>query len=117
MFAAFLVFEFCVGVFWPAMATMRSKYVPEEARATVMNYFRIPLNLIVVIILLKDFHLKVIFMSCVFFLVLAGISMVLLHKLTLNIKPASAAANVLTVVQHGIKSAQVESTDENQSTA
>ena len=51
------------------MATMRSKYVPEEGlfdfplilsttmsvlvRATVMNYFRIPLNLIVVIILLK----------------------------------------------------------------
>jgi hypothetical protein len=53
------------------MATMRSKYVPEEglflnsifnksnlfliylARATIMNYFRIPLNLIVVIILLK----------------------------------------------------------------
>jgi hypothetical protein len=51
------------------MATMRSKYVPEEgmfviginafdilfflARATVMNYFRIPLNLIVVVILLK----------------------------------------------------------------
>jgi hypothetical protein len=36
-----------------AMATMRSKYVPEEARATIMNYFRIPLNLIVVVILLK----------------------------------------------------------------
>jgi hypothetical protein len=53
------------------MATMRSKYVPEEglfsnsifnqsnyffvylARATIMNYFRIPLNLIVVVILLK----------------------------------------------------------------
>lgn len=53
------------------MATMRSKYVPEEgkekrasiesnrsifrflARATVMNYFRIPLNLIVVVILLR----------------------------------------------------------------
>lgn len=54
-----------------AMATMRGTYVPEEgkfgdsrlnkcnhflihsARATIMNYFRIPLNLIVVIILLK----------------------------------------------------------------
>lgn len=56
-----------------AMATMRSKYVPEEGlfssfqlilvtimfvvvRATVMNYFRIPLNLIVVVILLKVRH-------------------------------------------------------------
>ncbi|CAF0779887.1 unnamed protein product [Adineta steineri] len=62
------------------MATMRSKYVPEEARATVMNYFRIPLNLIVVVILLRDFHLKIIFMSCIFFLVLAGISMLVLHN-------------------------------------
>ncbi|CAF3415513.1 unnamed protein product [Rotaria socialis] len=114
MFVAFLVFEFCIGVFWPAMATMRSKYVPEEARATVMNYFRIPLNLIVVIILLKDFHLKVIFSSCVLFLVLAAISMVLLHKLTLHIKQASSLANVLTIPQHGIKSAPTEDADGHQ---
>lgn len=45
-----------------------------------MNYFRIPLNLIVVVILLKDFELKIIFMSCVFFLLLAGASMIVLHK-------------------------------------
>ncbi|CAF0836487.1 unnamed protein product [Adineta steineri] len=94
MFSSFLIFEFCIGIFWPAMATMRSKYVPEEARATIMNYFRIPLNLIVVVILLKDFHLKVIFMSCVFFLVLAAISMSLLHNLTLHrtISTSSTAA-------------------------
>ena len=53
------------------MATMRGTYVPEEgkfgdsrldkcnnffihsARATIMNYFRIPLNFIVVVILMK----------------------------------------------------------------
>ncbi|CAF3819022.1 unnamed protein product [Rotaria magnacalcarata] len=111
MFVAFLVFEFCIGVFWPAMATMRSKYVPEEARATVMNYFRIPLNLIVVIILLKDFHLKVIFSSCVLFLALAAISMVLLHKLTLHIKQVSPLSNVLIIPQHGIKSAPAGDAD------
>eukprot|EP00667_Euglena_gracilis_P015949 EG_transcript_16628 len=27
---AFSVYEICVGVFWPGMGTMRSKYVPEE---------------------------------------------------------------------------------------
>lgn len=95
MFIAFLIFEFCIGIFWPAMATMRSKYVPEEARATVMNYFRIPLNLIVVVILLKDFPLKVIFMSCVFFLALAAISMIVLHKLTLNFGKSSVAASTM----------------------
>ncbi|CAF3621521.1 unnamed protein product [Rotaria sordida] len=114
MFTAFLIFEFCVGVFWPAMATMRSKYVPEEARATVLNYFRIPLNLIVVIILLKDFHLKFIFMSCVFFLILAGISMLLLYKLTLHIKQGLPIANVLAIPQHNVKSAPIESAVENQ---
>ncbi|CAF1141904.1 unnamed protein product [Rotaria sp. Silwood1] len=116
MFIAFLVFEFCVGIFWPAMATMRSKYVPEEARATVMNYFRIPLNLIVVIILLKDFELKIIFMSCVFFLILAGISMILLHKLTLHVTPLVPLGNVLTVAPNGTKSAPDESADKNQPT-
>jgi hypothetical protein len=100
MFISFLVFEFCIGVFWPAMATMRSKYVPEEARATIMNYFRIPLNLIVVIILLKDFHLKIIFTSCVFFLGLAAACMFLLYQLTLNHpRSLSPAVSVLTAHQ------------------
>lgn len=46
-FYAFLVFEVCVGMFWPGMGTLRSKYVPENSRATIMNIFRIPLNLLV----------------------------------------------------------------------
>jgi len=28
---SFLVFEVCVGVFWPSMSTMRSKYIPESS--------------------------------------------------------------------------------------
>jgi len=115
MFIAFLIFEFCIGVFWPAMATMRSKYVPEEARATVMNYFRIPLNLIVVVILLRDFPLKVIFIGCVGFLTLAGFSMVFLHKLTLNHVKQLSIANVLTVPQHSVKSAPADDSKDNQS--
>ncbi|CAF0820693.1 unnamed protein product [Adineta ricciae] len=104
MFAGFLIFESCVGIFWPAMAQLRSKYVPEEARATVMNYFRIPLNLIVVIILLKDFELKTIFTSCILFLLLAGISIFCLHRLSLHSMRAMAPlGNIVTVPQHGIK--------------
>jgi len=114
MFVGFLVFEFCIGIFWPAMAQMRSKYVPEEARATVMNYFRIPLNLIVVVILLKDFQLKIIFASCVFFLLLAGISMVLLHRITLNmVKLISPMSNVVTVPQHGLRASADDIADKN----
>uniref|UniRef100_A0A7S2JQG3 Molybdate-anion transporter n=1 Tax=Cyanoptyche gloeocystis TaxID=77922 RepID=A0A7S2JQG3_9EUKA len=52
-FFGFLLFEVCCGIFWPCLGTMRSKYVPEEVRATLMNFFRIPLNLIVVFLLVE----------------------------------------------------------------
>ncbi len=32
---------------------MRSRYIPEEVRATMMNIFRVPLNVIVVAVLIK----------------------------------------------------------------
>jgi len=50
---SFFVFEGCCGIYWPALGTMRSRYIPEEVRATVMNVFRVPLNLIVVVVLMK----------------------------------------------------------------
>ena len=37
IFTAFLVFEACVGVFWPSIGTMRGKYVP-EASTYISNY-------------------------------------------------------------------------------
>ena len=48
---AFCVFEACVGLFWPSMMKMRSQYVPEESRSTIINFFRIPLNMFVCIML------------------------------------------------------------------
>lgn len=48
---AFCVFEFCVGLFWPSMMKQRAAHVPEEMRATIINFFRIPLNLFVCIVL------------------------------------------------------------------
>ena len=47
----FCVFEVCVGIFWPSIMKMRSQYIPEEARSTIMNFFRIPLNIFVCIVL------------------------------------------------------------------
>ena len=40
-----------VGVFWPSMMKLRSQYVPEDQRATILNLFRIPLNLFVCLVL------------------------------------------------------------------
>lgn len=47
----FCVFESCVGVFWPSIMKMRSQYIPEESRSTIMNFFRIPLNIFVCVVL------------------------------------------------------------------
>jgi hypothetical protein len=34
IFTGFIIFEVCVGIFWPALSTMRGKYVPEESKLT-----------------------------------------------------------------------------------
>ncbi len=47
----FCLFECCVGLFWPSIMKMRSQYIPEESRSTIMNFFRIPLNIFVCIVL------------------------------------------------------------------
>ncbi|XP_076448468.1 molybdate-anion transporter-like [Babylonia areolata] len=80
IFSGFLVFEMCVGIFWPSLSTMRGKYVPEETRATTMNIFRVPLNFIVVIILTQNLPMKIIFQCCVVFLMLATVLQHWLHR-------------------------------------
>jgi MFS transporter, MFS domain-containing protein family, molybdate-anion transporter len=45
---AFLVMEFCVGLFMPVAGTLRSKYVPDSLQGAILNIFRLPLNAIVV---------------------------------------------------------------------
>ncbi|XP_071082225.1 molybdate-anion transporter-like isoform X1 [Haliotis cracherodii] len=80
IFSGFLVFEMCVGIFWPSLGTMRGKYVPEATRATIMNVFRVPLNLLVVVILLQNLPINTIFLCCVFFLSLAAFFQHLLYQ-------------------------------------
>ena len=53
-FAGFIVFEIAVGMYWPIIGGLRERYIPDEVRATVMNLFRIPLNLVVVVGLLFE---------------------------------------------------------------
>jgi hypothetical protein len=43
--------QVCCGMYFPSIGTMRGKFVPEEVRSTIMNIFRIGLNLIVVVVL------------------------------------------------------------------
>ena len=51
--AAFFIFEMCVGMYFPSIGTLRSKYIPDSHRSVIMNIFGIPLNLIVVSVYLS----------------------------------------------------------------
>merc|ERR1719498_710116 len=51
---AFVAFEFCVGIYFPAICTLKSETVPESHRATIYNLFRAPMNAIVVAVLLAN---------------------------------------------------------------
>lgn len=81
-FWAFNLFELCCGVYFPTAGTIRSKYIPEQTRATVMNIFRIPLNLIVVFVLLRvsQWSPEFIFGICACLLVIALMSSSVLIK-------------------------------------
>jgi MFS transporter, MFS domain-containing protein family, molybdate-anion transporter len=46
--ASFFAFEACVGMYFPSIGTIRSKYVPDSHRSVIMNLFGIPLNVLVV---------------------------------------------------------------------
>mmetsp|Transcript_8926 Transcript_8926/g.13729 ORF Transcript_8926/g.13729 Transcript_8926/m.13729 type:complete len:475 (+) Transcript_8926:104-1528(+) len=54
IFTGMLLFEVCVGMYFPIMGTMKSMIVPEDKRAAIYNLYRIPLNLIVLFSLLTD---------------------------------------------------------------
>mmetsp|Transcript_10469 Transcript_10469/g.25508 ORF Transcript_10469/g.25508 Transcript_10469/m.25508 type:complete len:483 (+) Transcript_10469:33-1481(+) len=47
----FFIFEVTVGVYFPSMGGIKAMHVPEEVRATIYNIFRMPLNLIVLLVL------------------------------------------------------------------
>ncbi|KAK6936641.1 Molybdate-anion transporter, partial [Dillenia turbinata] len=70
----FCTFEACVGIFWPSIMKMRSQYIPEEARSTIMNFFRIPLNIFVCVVLynVNAFPITVMFGMCSIFLFMAS---------------------------------------------
>lgn len=50
---AFFAFEACVGMYFPLIGTLRSRYLPDAYRGVIMNLFGIPLNLIVCAVFLS----------------------------------------------------------------
>lgn len=94
------ILQVCVGMFWPGIASLRGVYFPENCRSTAINIFRIPLNFIVILILLKDLSLATIFSCCVFFLLLAAVAQQLLFVLDQLLRPILNIKNC-SFVNHG----------------
>ena len=53
VFSSFVLFEVCCGMYFPSVGVLRSEIIPESSRSTIMNFFRIPLNLLVAVVLVK----------------------------------------------------------------
>mmetsp|Transcript_15813 Transcript_15813/g.20644 ORF Transcript_15813/g.20644 Transcript_15813/m.20644 type:complete len:556 (-) Transcript_15813:36-1703(-) len=51
--AAFFAFEACVGMYFPSLGSLRSKYIPDSHRSVIMNLFGVPLNVLVVSVFLS----------------------------------------------------------------
>ena len=52
-FISFALFELICGLMFPTFGSLRATYIPSEYRTTVMNVYRIPLNVFVVVVLLN----------------------------------------------------------------
>ncbi|XP_009599532.1 uncharacterized protein LOC107788398 [Nicotiana tabacum] len=91
----FCAFEACVGIFWPSIMKMRSQYIPEEARSTIMNFFRIPLNIFVCVVLynVDAFPITVMFGMCSIFLFVASVLQKRLSVIAEKSKPQDWATH------------------------
>lgn len=86
-FVSFLLFEICVGMYFPAMGSLRLRVIPDAYRYPITNWFRVPLNLIscaVLMLLHEDVFQhgnRYIFLICAVLLVLTILCMYRLIKL------------------------------------
>mmetsp|Transcript_54817 Transcript_54817/g.155958 ORF Transcript_54817/g.155958 Transcript_54817/m.155958 type:complete len:476 (-) Transcript_54817:44-1471(-) len=76
-FCSFIVFEFCVGLYFPAIGLVKSEVVPERVRATMYNIYRVPLNAVVVALLLTNISFVRVFAICAVLMGVAFVGVVL----------------------------------------
>lgn len=71
--SSLLLFQFCVGVYFPAMSILRMRVIPEVHRYAIMNWFRLPLNLISCTVLMMLHEVDYLHGNHLIFLVCAGL--------------------------------------------
>jgi len=110
--AAMCVFEACVGVYWPAIGTIKSRVVPEDSRTTIYNIFRVPLNAVVVTVLLSSMSLEKTIKACATMLFFCAVCQILLHanigewrtRLSVPKLPIALTLTALAGVHYGLYS-------------
>lgn len=83
-FLAFLVFEACVGMYFPMIGTLKGDIVPEDYRSTIYNIYRFPLNVAVLLPLLLNLSITLTFILTTALLLLAGASSFMLMNMRAN---------------------------------
>lgn len=79
-YAGMLLYEFCIGAYYPAIGTVKGTIVPEDQRAAIYNVFRLPLNLMVLLYLIGDFDTESSFLANGLMLIVACILQLRLVK-------------------------------------
>lgn len=89
-FLAFLLIELASGLYFPAMSFLRRQLIPEKEQTGVMNWFRVPLNLIaglgLLVLHVSDYQsgTRNMFSLCAVTMLLALLSVVGLFSLVRN---------------------------------
>ncbi|XP_064081415.1 molybdate-anion transporter-like isoform X2 [Macrobrachium nipponense] len=109
-FFAFLILEVAVGMYFPAIGYLRSQVIPEDLRAGIMNWFRVPTNVITCAGLLLVHNKTVISSSDSMFAICTGLLAIALFS---NFKFASlynSASPVIQVSEEKVPLAKEEAT-------
>jgi MFS family permease len=86
-FLAFLLMEFSCGLYFPAMNWVRRRILPEAHHAGIINWFRVPLNIIasIVLLVLHDTHsgkgITAIFALCSILMMVAELCIIKFYRL------------------------------------
>ncbi|GJP41190.1 hypothetical protein CLOM_g13252, partial [Closterium sp. NIES-68] len=88
----------------PSCACARST-LPEESRSTIMNFFRVPLNVFVCIVLyhVRAFPMTAMFLMCSLFLAVAALLQRRLLSLALNALPQNAGGQTPSPIDWELK--------------
>ncbi|CAF0906962.1 unnamed protein product [Adineta steineri] len=95
----FCTVELCTGAYRPSIGLLRSEYIPNEVRSTIMNYIRIPQLILIILILSFHFSLTIIFCIAVGMIFLATICLILLKDMKPPVQKADLSKTKVSVGQ------------------